>query len=733
MCVVLVLALLGTTDVAAAQLVSRDGPDVVTVRANRLNTPLNFDGRLDEDVFSLVEPIHDFVQQEPLEGMPATERTDVWVLFDDTNLYIAARLWDSHPELDIANEMQRDGANYTQNENIVLILDTFHDRRNGYMIQTNKVGGMRDLAIADDRQQDSWNGVWDVKTATSDEGWTAEFVIPFKTLRYRGGGLQEWGFNVRRIVKWKNEVVYLSLVPAVFGGGGVSRMRSAATLVGIETPAESMNLELKPFAVSSLTTDHMATVPFTNDLRADAGIDLKYGLTRGLTADVTVNPDFAQVEEDMQQVNLTRFSLFFPEKRGFFLEGQGIFDFGGVGGNAAQGDVPLMFYSRRIGLSQDQAVPVLAGGRVTGKAGRFTIGALNIETGDKGSAGAVATNFTALRVKREILESSYLGVIGTRRSPGAGGGGATATLGADAAVNFSRTTSATAYLAQTSKLPGVTDGTSSYRVRFDYITEQYGLAAERLMVGAHFTPEVGYAQRPDITKSYVFGRLARRPQASAVVRRLTLQGAATQLSDSHRNVVQERRAQGTFIVDFQNSDIFTLDHTRDYELLPEDFRIATGVVVPAGPYRYSASSVSYAFGNQRRLAGIVSVTSGTLYGGTKDTLAYSSGRLVVTPGRFSIEPGFSLNWVDLPYGNFTQRLITGRFVVTPSPRMLLTTFIQFNQSRHTLSSSLRLKWEYTPGSELFVAYTDGRDTLGTGLPDTLNQTFVIKATRLLRF
>src|SRR5262249_47587434 len=158
--------------------------DVVTVHAVRLDQPLKLDGRLDEEVYLKVEPIHDFIQQEPKEGEAATEQTDVWVLFDDKNFYISARMWNSHPELDIANERQRDGGNYTGNENIVLILDTFHDRRNGYFFQTNLVGGLRDQAIAEDRQQDSWNGVWDVKTSRFEKGWTAEFAIPFKTLRY---------------------------------------------------------------------------------------------------------------------------------------------------------------------------------------------------------------------------------------------------------------------------------------------------------------------------------------------------------------------------------------------------------------------------------------------------------------------------------------------------------------------------------------------------------------------
>ena len=327
-----------TSAIASAQsaagpaIVERTANDKVTVRSVRLDTPLRVDGRLDEEVYVSVEAISDFIQQEPREGEPATEKTEAWILFDDANLYIAARCWDSHPEREVANELRRDNGNVLGNENFTFVIDTLHDRRNGYLFQTNPLGALRDMTVTDDQQNAAWNGIWYVKTGRFDRGWTMEVAIPFKTLRYRGSGAQEWGINLRRLVKWKNEISYLSLVPAALGVGGVSRMGSAATLVGLETPAQSKNVELKPYAVSALTTDRAAAAPFSNDPNSNAGFDFKYGLTRSLIVDATYRTDFAQVEEDLQQINLTRFSLFFPEKRDFFIEGQGIFDFAGVAG-----------------------------------------------------------------------------------------------------------------------------------------------------------------------------------------------------------------------------------------------------------------------------------------------------------------------------------------------------------------------------------------------------------------
>ena len=300
------------------------------MRAVRLTTALTMDGRLDESIYQDVQAASGFIQQVPIEGDAATEETELWVFFDDTNLYISARCLDSQPEREVATELRRDHSGLIQNESLSLVLDTFYDRRNGFTFQTGPLGTVRDQAIIDGQLNESWNTVWDVRSSRSERGWSTEMVIPFKSLRYGGSGPQVWGINVRRIVKWKNELSFLTGVPAAYGSGGVNRLNVAATLVGVETPLQSKNLELKPYVTGSVLTDKSAAVPFSNDPTGDVGFDFKYGLTRGLIVDATVNTDFAQVEEDLQQVNLTRFSLFFPEKREFFLEGQGIFAFGGA-------------------------------------------------------------------------------------------------------------------------------------------------------------------------------------------------------------------------------------------------------------------------------------------------------------------------------------------------------------------------------------------------------------------
>jgi hypothetical protein len=305
------------------EIVARDERGRVTMRATRLTGPIELDGRLDEAVYNAVVAVTDFVQQVPDEGALATEATEAWIFFDDDTVYISARCWDSQPDRMVANEMRRDNLGIFENENFAVVFDTYYDRRNAYMFHVNPLAGMFDGQITDEGNMNrDWNAVWDVKTGRFDGGWTVEMAIPFSSIRFRSGAVQTWGVNLRRIVQWKNETSFLTPVPAATGRAGIMKISSAGTVVGIEAPSKTGNVEVKPYLIGDVTTDRAATPPTSNELAGDVGFDVKYGVTQGLTADFTYNTDFAQVEVDEQQVNLTRFSLFFPEKREFFLEGR---------------------------------------------------------------------------------------------------------------------------------------------------------------------------------------------------------------------------------------------------------------------------------------------------------------------------------------------------------------------------------------------------------------------------
>jgi hypothetical protein len=715
-------------------VIRRDGKGQATVRAVRITRTIELDGRLNDEVYGTIPPSGDFIQQIPLDNVPSTERTEVWVFYDDDNLYIAGRCVDSEPERLVANELRRDHTNvFNGGDNISIVLDTFYDRRNGVFFQTNPLGAVRDQAISEGQQIVAWNTVWDVRSVRTGDGWTFEMEIPFKSLRYRRPGPQVWGINVRRIVKWKNETSSLTALPRSYGIGGISQMHAAGTLVGLTAPPLAKNFEVKPYAVAAVTTDNVAADPFSNDFGPNAGVDVKYGITSSLVADFTVNTDFAQIEEDLQQVNLTRFTLQFPEKRDFFLEGQGTFAFGDRARLTAGSDVPILFFSRRIGLAAGQTVPVQAGARVTGKAGAYDIGLLNIQTGDKVVSGAqiaVPTNFAVVRIKRDVFSRSSIGMIATQRTETSGRAGRNFAGGLDAMFRLSNELTVTGYYA-VNDTPGVEEGDTSYRGRFDYVGDKYGLALEHLMVGPEFDPEVGFVRRFDFRRNFAQARYSPRPVKHPYIRRYVFQGSGDYVTNADGSVVENRTYVGNFDIEFHSSDVASADYTHDYEFLPIDFRIAPGVIVPTGEYVSDTVRGAYTLGQQRMISGTVATSYGSFYDGTRIESTYS-GRVTFNP-RFAIEPSVTLNWVDLPYGDFTARIVSSRFIVTPTPRLSFSSLVQVNASSDTVSSSVRMRWEYVPGSELFVVYSDGRDTTSTTPIGLLNRTFAIKATRLLRF
>jgi hypothetical protein len=416
----------GRAEAAGSMIVTaRAGPVPPTLRAVRATLPIRIDGRLDEPIYAAIAPVSDFVQQEPDEGALATEKTEAWVIFDEDRVIVSARLFESQPSRRIANEMRRDTSQLRQNDTFTVLFDTFHDRRNGYVFTANAIGGLGDSQVTDEGPPNTdWNTVWSAEAADFEGGWTIEIAIPFKSLRYQPGRDQTWGINLRRSVRWKNEWSYLGQVPrALTTFRGIVKVSSAAPLVGLEPPAGSRTIELKPYALSGVTTDNTATPVLANDRTGRVGADLKYGLTENLVADLTVNTDFAQVEVDEQQVNLTRFNLFFPEKRDFFLENLGVFAFAGrasAGFAAGTGLAPYLFFSRRIGLDAGRVVPLDVGGRVTGRAGAYTVGVIAARTGDVQTAGVLPTiepaAFGVVRVKRDVLRRSSLGGMVTYRS-----------------------------------------------------------------------------------------------------------------------------------------------------------------------------------------------------------------------------------------------------------------------------------------------------------------------------
>ncbi|HEX7085466.1 MAG TPA: DUF5916 domain-containing protein [Vicinamibacterales bacterium] len=703
------------------------------MRAVRIDTPLRIDGVLDEGVYREVPSIADFRQIEPEEGAPVSEPTEIWVLFDREHLYIVARCADSQPDRIVANDMRRDGANITQNDNISIVIDTFFDRRNGYEFLVTPVGGMMDSQVTDERDVNrDWNTVWSARSRLTDEGWTTEVRIPFRSLRYQGAGPQVWGLNVRRTIRWKNEYAYLNPVPRSEGARGILRFSMAAPLVGLDIDVESIGLDVKPYALGAARADRVLDPLFRTEGDADAGFDVKYGITRSLTADFTLNTDFAQVEDDDQQVNLTRFSLLYPEKREFFLEGQGIFGFGGVESSprraaTAPTNTPVLFFSRAIGLAGDRAVPINAGGRLTGRVGKYSVGLLQIRTGDEEVAGLPETDFSVVRVKRDILRRSSVGVIGTRRS--AAGAGTNTAFGIDTGLNFFQFLNIVGYYAET-RTPGLEGENRSYRGRLAYDADLFGLTLEHLAVGRNFDPQIGFLRRDGFVESLAQMRVSRRPQSLESVRKISVETGFDYITDPDGRV-ENRQVRAALRTELQSSDSWTIEYLHDYEFVPEPFTIPGGIVVPVGAYRFSSLIGRYTIGAQHRVAGDVTLAYSGFYGGTRAEAGYR-GRVEVTR-RLAVEPGLSVFKLDLPNDETTAALVSVRTTYSFRPNMWLAALIQHNSANHLSTANVRFRWEYWPGSDLFVVYSDGRNTLLRGPERLQNRGFTVKMTRLFRF
>ncbi len=721
--VALLLSLPGLVSAAPAAEAS------ITMRAVRLAAPLVLDGRLDETVYGEVPSTTDFVQQYPRGGEPATEQTEAWVFFDATHVYVALRCWDSQPDRMVADEMRRDNTNIWLNDNVIVVLDTFHDRRSAFFFQTNPLGGVRDaLVINESSVNYDWNTVWDVRSQRTEHGWTTEMAIPFKSLRYPATSPQRWGFNVMRVVRSKNEQTLLSGVPPTYGAQGFSNLAFAAALEGIEPPDGTFNLQVEPYAIANATTNAAAR---RDDLDAAIGFDARYAVTSSLTLDFTYNTDFAQVEIDEQQVNLTRFSLFFPEKRDFFLEGQGVFDFAGSGARRATAvdDTPTLFFSRRIGLNEGQPIAIQAGARLMGRVGPTSIGVLNIQTEETPEADAAATNFSVVRIKHDVLRRSSVGLIATRRSPTIAGRGSNQVYGADANLVFFENLQINGYYA-TSETTGLSGDASSHRAQARYAADRYGLEVEHLKVGPAFNPEIGFMRRENFRRNYALARFSPRPRSLPGVRKLAWEASISRYTGAD-GALETQQEVGTFRTDLHNSDWFSVSYIHSHEVLPRAFRVAGGAVVPRGEYRFQEVEASYQLGPQRRVNGTFTLRSGGFFAGERTEFGYT-GRARITR-RFAVEPRAAVNWIDVPERAYRVTLLGARPTFALTPRMFVSALVQYNSALRSLEMNARLRWEYQPGSDLFLVYADGRDTAARGYPDLQNRAIAVKLSRFLQF
>jgi hypothetical protein len=422
--------------------------------------------------------------------------------------------------------------------------------------------------------------------------------------------------------------------------------------------------------------------------------------------------------------------VLFPEKREFFLEGSQIFSFGSQGGTINNADLPNMFFSRRIGLENGGVVPIVAGGRLLGRSGPYRVGVLQMRTGDVRALNAPATDFSVVRVQRDILSRSRVGLIATRRAPSGSGAARNYAYGIDSMIQASENTQVTHYISRTDT-PGRSGSDISYRSRWNWNPDRWGLDVEHLYAGEDFNPEVGFHRRSEgFRRSHGRFEFSPRPRNLPGVRKVAYSVDIDYFTDAHGGRVQSRDQQAMVRADFDSGDVAQVDATRSYESIVVPFLVAKNVLIPAGSFEYTQFRGSYTFGSQRKVSGTATVRAGGFYGGDLREVSWRS-RIEFSPQLYA-EPTVSWNDVDVPGGRGDNDLVSSRLTYTVSPRMFVSALVQYQSRTDSVSTNARFRWEYRPGSELFIVYSDGRTTLARGIPDLQNRSFVLKLTRLFQ-
>ncbi len=718
----------------AAQGAERGG-DTTRLRAHRITYDARprLDGALSEPVWLEADSAGGFRQREPREGAPASEPTVVRVLYDDGALYVGVWAYDSEPRRIVARQLERDAplglsrfGPAGTDDAVELILDTFHDRRNAYYFATNPQGVQVDGLITDESESPdmNWDAVWDVRAKRSANGWTAEFAIPLRSIRFPASAEEQtWGFNVQRVVVRKNEQ---SLWTAWSRDNeGLHKVSRAGELTGLDSLAAGLDLYVKPYVLGESGWDYVERPGGSGELDGAVGLDAKLGLASGLALDLTVNTDFAQVEADDEQVNLTRFTLFFPEKREFFLENAGIFEFG-----APQFFGPphlLLFFSRRIGLQRTglgtaQTVPMIAGARLSGRAGRQTIGLLNVVTGEEESLGAPLTNYGVARVKRDVGHASYIGAIVTHRLEE--GGASNLAGGVDWSLWLSSPLVFQGFAAATNdSRPGGDDNT--WLLKLDYTGDWMGWVVEHMEIGPELDPGIGFVRRRDIGRSSAGFRLTPRPPIAGL-RKIDIFNRFEYVVSAETREVRDRTWELSVSPELDTGDEARLELNYRFQRLTDSFPLTPGVRVPEGDYEDWGFDATLSSARSRALAAELSGGFGDFWGGERWS---AGGALSFNSPHVDVQLAYAHNDVDVPGGAFTTDLIQGRLKLALNTRLFGNALVQYNSQTGAFSANLRVDFIHRPGSDLFIVFNERRDVEG-GVWDPVSRAFIVKLTYL---
>lgn len=696
------------------------------MRAVRATGPIVVDGTLDEAAWRTAPVLTDFVQQLPNTGRQARFRTEVRVLYDATNLYVAGVNFDPEPAKAITVGLERDFVS-TNSDIFGLVLDTFNDKRNSFLFIVNPKGAVRDEQTFNDSRNvvDAWDGIYTVRTAQQDSSWTVEMTIPLKTLRFDATrDPQTWGINFIRRVRRVNETSYWAPLERQYR---LHRMSKAGTMEGITGLRQGRNLQIKPYALAGNSVG--AQVPAASlGSKADVGGDLKFGVTPSLTLDLTYNTDFSQVEVDQQVVNLTRFGILFPERREFFIENSGSFTFGDVAERnyrmgAALSDFTL-FNSRQIGLTADGLpIPIAGGGRLTGRIHGWEVGLLDMQTQRSGTSPT--ENFGVARVRRNIFGNSDIGLLAANRQATDSSGRYNRSYGVDANIRLLGNLIINSYLAVSDADTAASDGTAG-RISAAYRGKLWNTSAMYKRVSDQFDPGIGFVRRRSFQQRYATAGIHARPKLAGV-QELNPFVEADVYTDLDGGAQSHQFTAGLDVF-FQPDGELKLEVNDWFDRLDRPFTPFAGRSIPVGRYNFRNAKVTYVSTQRYPVFGTASVQTGEFYDGTNQTL---SGGLTWRP-RYdvSIEGTYQHNDVALASGTFAADLAGMRLKYAYSTTLFGSAFVQYNTQTRSFVTNARLAWRYAPLSDLFLVYTERQNTF-THVRN--ERSVAIKLTRMAAF
>jgi hypothetical protein len=710
--------------------------------ARAIEGPPAMDGDVANDpVWGLVQPVSGFTQVAPNEGEPGTEKTEVRVAFTNDTLYVGVICYDRDPTGIIVNDSRRDSS-LTDSDSFQMIFDTFRDKQNGFVFGTSPSGQQYDGQVIKEGTGGSglggggssegggggfnlnWDGAWQVQAKTSDIGWSAEFAIPFRTLRYPSGVTQTWGINFQRLIRRHNETDYWAPLPRQYN---LFRVSMAGRLTDLKVPRTAVrNLKVTPYVLGRVR-ELTATKKTNTD--QEAGADLKYSITSGLALDLTYNTDFAQIEVDQQQVNLDRFNLYFPEKRPFFLENAGAFTVNNAGG-AVRGDPAQteLFFSRAIGIANGQVVPIVGGARVTGKMGHgYTLGLLNMQT-EEVRGLTPANNFSVARIVHDLPNRSTVGALFVNRQATgdlAGTNNHNRTYGTDARIGVGQNAAVQGFLGHT-ETPGKSGKDYAYNIASEFNFKAWRGTAGWMNSGDNFNPEVGFVRRVGFHRidSGIFNTT--RPKNLWKFQELTPHMTFNRFWNS-KGDLQTSYLHQHVQAELKDSTSFGIGFNTRSEGVEQAFKVS-GVGVPTGRYDWHEVEFMYNSNRSRPFSyGLRGLVGGYFGGNLHEygpSVRYRRGE------QFSVSVSLTRDDIDLPSGSVVTNLASTRVAYNFSPQLYVQSLIQYNTSAKLWATNLRFGFVQTANTGLFIVYDDTEGIGPSFIPSGAGQRLTIKYSRL---